>query len=141
MPMTKGSHTANTLLAFMAGVLAFLLFHQIASSLVNGRVAWNISTRIAPFGIPQVFNQAFWGGIWGIVFALAAPKFPRGLLWWVAALAFGAVLLPLVSWYVVPAIKGAALGPRNSIMNSMIVNGAWGVGMGVFWKLFGARAP
>lgn len=122
-------------IAFVAGVLAVFVFHQIMSSVLNAKVQWNMTPLIPPFGVPQVFNQAFWGGVWGLVFVLLAPKFPGGALWWLTAFLFGAILLPLVSWYVVPLIKGNPLGPRNSIVNSMLINGAWGVGMGVFWKL------
>ena len=135
--------TRNVIIAFIAGFLAVLVFHQVMSSLINGRMQWNMGPASAAafgaFGLPQVVNQAFWGGVWGIVFAWMAPKFPKGPLWWVASIAFGAILLPLVSWYVVPALKGLPLGPRNA-MNSMLINGAWGLGMGVFWKLFNRAA-
>ena len=43
---------------------------------------------IPPFGVPQILSQAFWGGIWGIVFALAVPRLPAPLdgVWgWVLA--------------------------------------------------------
>jgi phosphotransferase system glucose/maltose/N-acetylglucosamine-specific IIC component len=125
----------NALIAFVAGVLAVLVFHQVMSSLLNAKIQWNMTPRIAPWGIPQIVNQAFWGGIWGLVFAWLAPRFPKGVLWWVTAALFGAILLPLVSWYVVPLIKGNPLGPRNGVTNSMLINGAWGLGMGVFWRL------
>ncbi len=125
------------IVAFVSGVLAVLVFHQVMSSLLNAKVQWNMIPLIAPFGVPQVVNQSFWGGVWGIAFAWLAPRFPGGALWWVSAILFGAVLLPLVSWYVVPLIKGLPLGPRNSVMTSMLINGAWGLGMGVFLKIFG----
>ena len=123
------------LIAFVAGVLAVFVFHQIMSSILNAKMQWNMTPLIPPFGVPQVFNQAFWGGVWGLVFVWLAPKFPGGALWWLTAFLFGAILLPLVSWYVVPAIKGLPLGPRNSVVNSMLINGAWGVGMGAFLRL------
>ena len=140
MTGTFSSCARTLLIAFVAGVLAVLVFHQIASSLLNGRMQWNMTPLIPPFGVPQVFNQAFWGGVWGLAFVCLAPKFPGGALWWLTAFLFGAILLPLVSWYVVPLIKGNPLGPRNSVMNSMIINGAWGLGMGVFLKLFNRQA-
>lgn len=140
MTNSASAFLRTMILAFVAGVLAVLVFHQIASSLLNGRAQWNMTPLIAPFGLPQIINQSFWGGVWGLGFAWAAPRFPRGALWWVTAIAFGAVLLPLVSWYVVPFIKGSPLGPRNSPINSMVINGAWGLGMGVFLKLLLRRA-
>jgi hypothetical protein len=140
--MSKSStfSPGNLVLAFVAGVLAVFVFHQIASSLLNAKMQWNMTPLIPPFGVPQVFSQAFWGGVWGLVFLWLSQRFPGGALWWVASFLFGAILLPLVSWYVVPLIKGLPLGPRNSILNSMLINGAWGVGMGVFLKLLVRRA-
>ena len=83
------------ILAFVAGVLAVLVFHQIAASLVNWCVQWNL---IPPFSVPQVvnqqvinqqvINQSFRGGVWILVFAWLAPRFPKGVSWWVTAFAF-----------------------------------------------------
>ncbi len=135
MENTSSCSPKSLALAFVAGVLAVFVFHQIASSVINAKMQWNMTPLVPPFGVPQVFNQAFWGGVWGLAFVWLSSRFPAGALWWVTAFLFGAILLPLVSWYVVPLIKGAPLGPRNSILNSMLINGAWGLGMGVFWRL------
>ena len=100
---TSGSATGrNVIIGFIAGFLAVLVFHQVMSSLLNGRMQWNMGpaagAAFQAFGLPQVINQAFWGGVWGVLFAWLAPRFPRGALWWITAILFGAILLPLVSW-------------------------------------------
>ena len=56
--------------------------------------------------MPQVLPQAFWGGLWGIVLALALP-FRGRVNYWVFAMAFGLIAPPLVGWFVVPLIKAA----------------------------------
>jgi hypothetical protein len=56
---------------------------------------------------------------------------------WVAVL-FGAILLPVVYVLVVLPIKGAPAGPLLSpaiIAFALVVNGAWGLGTFVFWRL------
>src|SRR5512143_377672 len=66
---------------FLAGFLATLLFHQLTLALL-----WRLG--VAPFGpfpmgttwpfsIPAVWSLAFWGGIWGVLFALVERRFPR----------------------------------------------------------------
>src|SRR3546814_7559639 len=61
-----------------------------------------------PFGVPEAISLAFWGGIWGLVFSWAEPKFPRGYGYWIAALLFGAILPTLVAWFVVAPKIGRA---------------------------------
>ena len=69
-------------LAFVAGFLAVPVFHQPMLALLHGlgvTPGAPYATRpLPPLGVPQILSQSFWGGIWGIVFALAAPRFPRG---------------------------------------------------------------
>ena len=62
------------LLGFLAGILSVLVFHQgtvwllnQAGVLPNGPFRF---TPIAPFGVPQIVNQAFWGGLWGVLVPL-----------------------------------------------------------------------
>jgi pSer/pThr/pTyr-binding forkhead associated (FHA) protein len=49
-----------------------------------------------------------------------------------AALVFGAIFPTLVGWYLIPLIKGGAFGPRGVWYNGFLINGAWGLGTGVF---------
>lgn len=98
--------------AFVAGAVGVLAFHQVTWWLlyIVGIIP-DFSYRLkptAPLGVPQVFSQAFWGGLWGIVLALALPL--RGRVnYWVFAMAFGLIAPTVVGWFVVPLIKGAPL--------------------------------
>lgn len=122
-------------LAFIAGFVAVLLFHQPMVALLHAigiTGAASYATRpIPPLGVPQVVSQAFWGGVWGIVLSLVAPFFPRGIAYWVAALLFGAIVLSLVAWFVVAPLKGlpvAGGGRPAGIVTALLANGAWGFG-------------
>ena len=55
----------------------------------------------APFGVPAVISLAFWGGIWGILFAALDSRFPPDGGYWLAAFLFGALAPSLVAWLVV----------------------------------------
>lgn len=128
-------------LGFVAGFLATLVFHQIAVSIL-----WAIGIApfgpypmgaTAPFGVPAVISLAFWGGVWGIIYALVDRHFPAGGNYWVAAFVFGAILPSLVALLVVVPLKGGPVGGGGSpalLLTAVLVNGAWGLGTGIFLR-------
>ena len=65
---------------FIGGCLSVLVFHQLfiwAMTQAGWMKATVYSTRaIPPLGVPQIVSQAFWGGLWGIVFAFVVPRLP-----------------------------------------------------------------
>ena len=133
------------MLGFAAGALAVPVFHQAALALLHaagiGPAAWNMAP-VPPSGVPALVSAAFWGGLWGIVLALVEPRFPRGAAYWLAALAFGAVLPTLVVWLVVLPLKGIPLGSAlrwPGIVIGPVVNGAWGVGTALLLRAFAGR--
>jgi len=142
-----GSFSAGVLfLAFVAGFLAVPLFHQPMLALlhVSGVTpAAPYSLRpLPPLGVPQVASQSFWGGVWGIVFALAARRFPRGAAYWASAVLFGAFALSLVAWFIVAPLKGLPIaggGRPTAIITGLLVNGAWGAGTAALLWLFRQR--
>src|SRR5215217_734576 len=98
---------------------------------------------LPPLWVPQVISQSFWGGIWGIVFALVAPRFPRGAGYWATAVLFGAFALSLVAWFVVAPLKGlpvAGGGRPAAIATALLVNGAWGFGTALLLLAFRGMA-
>ena len=57
-----------SILGFIAGFLAVLIFHQTTWYLLNlggliplDRPAWPLDP-IPPYGVPSVISKAFWGG-------------------------------------------------------------------------------
>ena len=98
---------------FVSGALAVLLFHQGAAALLHAldltsRAPYSMAAT-APFGIPQLWSIALWGGVWGVLLAAALMRL-RGAALIVAAMVFGAVLPTLVAWFVVAPLKGSAGG-------------------------------
>jgi hypothetical protein len=93
----------------------------------------------SPFGVPQVWSIAFWGGIWGAVLAATLARLEGARLLF-AALVFGAVFPTLVAWFLVAPLKGqpmaAGLVPVAMAVG-LILNGAWGLGTGIGLALFG----
>ena len=65
-------------MAFAAGFIAVILFHQPMLSLLHAvgmTPARAYAVRpTAPLGTPQVISSAFWGGVWGIIFALFGAR-------------------------------------------------------------------
>jgi hypothetical protein len=138
--MTRGL-PGKILVGFVAGAVGVLLFHQIVLLLAHllGLVpfaAYSLQPT-APLGVPQVVSTAFWGGIWGIVLVLLLTSVSGADRLWVAVL-FGAVLPSLVAALVVTPLKGgdmAAWLTPGRIAMALVINGAWGLGTWLFYRL------
>jgi hypothetical protein len=135
------SFVRRIVLGFIAGALAVLLFHQVVVLIFHlaGLIPFApyslAPTR--PLGVPQFLSDTFWGGVWGILLVLLMSGVRQADRLWVAVL-FGAILLPLVYVLVVLPLKGKPPGmllTAPAIVFALIVNGAWGLGTFVFWRL------
>jgi hypothetical protein len=138
---TSKGFSRRFLFGFIAGFLSTLIFHQLALGLLwSAGVAPSAPFSMAatqPFGVPAVFSLAFWGGVWGVLFALTEGKFGRRGGYWVAAFLFGAVLPSLVALFVVLPLKGQPVGGDwrpPLLLTAFLINGAWGVGTGLFLR-------
>ncbi|MBG1240829.1 hypothetical protein [Nostoc sp. NZL] len=144
--MTQKAALSRFALAFVAGFVSVLLFHQGMLALLH---AVNFTPRAPyptaptpPFGIPQIWSSAFWGGVWGLIWVAFAPRFRHYKSYWLAALVFGAIFPTVVAWFVVAPLKGQPIAggwKLVGIVTGLLVNGAWGVGTAGLLKLFSRR--
>jgi len=142
------SSSKGLLLAFIAGFIAVLAFHQsLLAVLVAAGVVSGTPYSLAPAGvtgIPQVFSRALFGGGWGIVLMmLLEHRLARqsAAAFWIGALAIGALLPSLVAWFIVEPIKGlppAAGGDPARLALALVANGAWGIGTAAVYRLLRA---
>ncbi len=130
------------LLGFAAAFLGVLFFHQSTITFFHG-MGWSPNpafrqTPIPPFGVPQLWNACFWGGLWGILFAWLVDKRPAMMPLPVFAVLF-CLALPLVlgAWVVVPLIKGNPMfanGNTVAMWRSLGIYTVWGLGLALFWR-------
>ena len=126
------------LLAFLAGFVATLVFHQGALWLlhlagVTPRTPF-VMKPVPPFNVPSVISLAFWGGVWGIIMIAAIGK-----AFYFVATVFGAVLPTLVAAFVIAPLRHMPLpagNPGKLLAMGLIVNGAWGLGTALLYRLF-----
>ncbi|HET7197959.1 MAG TPA: hypothetical protein VFI86_04775 [Burkholderiales bacterium] len=131
------------IVGFLSGAAAVLVFHQGTVALfhlldLTGSTPYSLHAT-PPWGVPQVWSLAFWGGVWGVLLALALARLHGAALpgW---GLVFGAILPTLVAWFVVAPLKGhpAAGGFAPAAMAlALVANGLWGLGTGIGLALFG----
>ncbi len=72
----------SLLFGFIAGAIAVVTVHEIIdyilySAGVFPRVPWSLKPS-AVTGVPQIVSDAFWGGVWGMIFALLYVVLPGG---------------------------------------------------------------
>ncbi|MGN6185339.1 MAG: hypothetical protein ACTHQM_17000 [Thermoanaerobaculia bacterium] len=117
---------------FIAGLLAVPLFHQAVLYVLH---TIGLTTRkpfamtpTAPFGVPQTFSLAFWGGVWGLILGVVLLR-ARGRAYWIIACVFGAIVPTLVAVLLVAPLKGQPI-PHDLSMLSLgfTVNFFWGLG-------------
>ena len=135
IPFTRIRCSIQFVFAFIAGFCSVLIFHQGMLSLLHAAGITPATpfpyASTKPFGVPQIWSLAFWGGIWGFVFALASRGFPGGAGYWLLTVIFGALGPTLVAWLVVFPLKGLPLGggwKMSGVATGLMVNAAWGVG-------------
>lgn len=130
----------TALCGFIAGAVAYLVFHQgafwaLTQAGVLEASTWSmVSTK--PLGVPQVFSSMFWTGLWGVLGAFLVPRLslPRWLGW----VLFAAVLVTLVNWFIVLPLKGSPLGGgfrMPGVVVAPLVYSFWGLGM---WLIYSA---
>lgn len=145
---TLGSNTLlrDAALGFVAGVIAVLLFHQIMVfilSLIGMTASTPYSMRpVPPFGVPTILNQMFWGGLWGVVFALIVDRLPRTWPLWAVGILFGWLGPMMVTWFVMAPIRGnpvaAGWVPSRMLVTALIA-GSFGLGVALIFTLLRSR--
>jgi hypothetical protein len=131
------------LLAFIAGFVATLVFHQGLLFLLHRagaspRAAYDLKP-VPPFAVPQVVSLAFWGGLWAIALLPLLARWQGSWTGWLAWVIAGAVGPSLVALFVVLPLKGkpiAAGGDVKVIVGALLLNGAWGLGTAALLRLF-----
>jgi hypothetical protein len=144
----RRSLAAVLLLGFVAGALATLTFHQATIWLLSALGAIQSSPYswrpVAPFGVPQFFNLAFWGGLWGCVFALVADRFPRNWPLWLSGFLFGAIAPTLVGWFVVAPLQGQSMAQGFNparMWVAPVINGFYGLGTALIYEALRRWVP
>lgn len=129
----------SVLSLFIAGFLATMIFHQAVAGLwyIGGMAPtppYNFHPT-APFGVPQIWSLAFWGGVWGILYGWVENKFPSGAPYWIAAIVFGAIAPTLFGRIVVAPIKHLPIDlALPGLIRGFEINGVWGLGVAAFLR-------
>ena len=128
-------------IGFVAGAVGVLVFHQgivLVMYLAGLLPSAPYSLRATPpFGVPQVLSSAFWGGLWGILLVWLMTTVRAADRLWVALL-FGGVLPTLVGILVVTPLKGGDPAARLQfamLLRGFIINGAWGLGAALTYRV------
>ena len=93
-----------------------------------------------PLGVPLIASLCFWGGLYGLAFGLVLPRLPRASMW-LLGLGLG-LLAAIVGWFVVAPLKGQPVAggfvPLRMLV-SVLINGTWGIGVGLILPLLMRR--
>ena len=136
---------SRAMFGIIAAVISVLVFHQGMWELLHlfGLMPAPYPTDgVPPFGVPRIINLCFWGGVWGAVFGLILPKLPESYPMWVRGLGLG-IAAALVGLFIVPMIKGLPVAggwAAMAIVRSFLINGVWGIGVGLILPILMRQA-
>ena len=136
--MTNALSGRTIALAFVAGVLATLIPHQLFLLALKAP-AYSMAPTW-PFGIWEFVSLSFFGVLWGIVLALIVPRLPAPFNDWLGWVILGALGPTLVFWGVVTPLKYpppvvAAIFSMPLLVVLPLVNAIWGIGTWAFMKI------
>jgi hypothetical protein len=149
--------SGRIVLGFIAAALAVLIAHEgiiylltVSGYLPGPNRAWSMAVKVPPYGVPRLVNNVFWGGLWGVLFALVYDRVPGGMAW-LKGLLFGLFMVVVSNWILVPLIKGQVFGvtsppqvlfanfdPRRMLFTVLIV-GSFGLALGIIYGLMRPR--
>jgi hypothetical protein len=129
----------RAVLGFVAAVIATLTFHQAMWAVLHAAGTMPAApypmAPTGPLGVPKMVSLCFWAGLYGAVFGVVMPRLTAPL--WLCGLALG-IIAALGGMFVVLPLKGqpVAVGfAWKSWLNSLLINGFWGIGVGVIAAL------
>ena len=126
---------------FVAAAISVVLVHESIIFLLKmaGMIpaeAWSMKP-VPPYGVPTLANSIFWGGLWGVLFALIADRIPIGQMW-LKGLIFGLCILVLSNWLILALIKSrplfAGFDPIRMLDGVLILSG-FGIAMALIYEV------
>lgn len=138
-------------LGFIAAAISVLIVHQTIVYVLGmygmtRGVPWNL--RPLGYGwfstLPTLANSVFWGGVWGIVFALVYRWVPGG--WsWLKGLIFGLLIVLISNWTMLPIIRQYVFNyptqplfgglNQQAMIATVLIVGGFGLGLGIIYGL------
>lgn len=110
--MNPNTPIGMAVFGFVAAAISVVVFHQGMILILHllGQVPnfpW--SFRLNPWNVPQLINNMFWGGLYGIVFAFLLRYVPPMPTW-----LKGILLAVVINWFimnqiVLPIIRGTPM--------------------------------
>lgn len=125
----------HLLIGFASGFIAVLIFHQGMVALLHllnlpglgGPAGWSMRP-VGPFNVPAVLNASFWGGLYGILYAVLRPRL--ALPAWIAGLLLGLLAVAVLVLVVAPLKHFHPLGtwPASTWARVLLIHLSWGLG-------------
>ena len=118
---------------FIGGFLAVLTFQQAMVGLLHatdviGGAPFSLAP-VPPFRVPQLLDLCFWGGVWGLAFALVVQWVPGSAL--IQGILLGIAAVLAAHLLIVP-LKGGSISQGwefHGLAVSLAINCFWGIGV------------
>ena len=130
----------SLLIGFIAAAISVVIVHQGIVFALNRAGIWPAkpwSTEpTGPYKVPTIVNSIFWGGMWGVVYALFQRYVP-GHQAWQQGLVFGWLMALISNFTILPTIKGQPLfmgGDQKKIAIVLLILSGFGIATAVVYQ-------
>ena len=132
----------RALAGFCAAVVSTLTFHQAmwAMLFLIGLMGPPFPLGTNRFGVPFIVSISIWRGVWGAAYGVASSW--RLMSAWLSGLVFG-VLVGACEWVSALLQSGEWVVSQQRwlyLLQALLVNGFWGLGLGVMLAALLARS-
>jgi hypothetical protein len=139
------------ILGFVAAAISVVVVHEGIILILSQyglirATAWGMQA-MPPWGVPRLINNIFWGGLWGVLFALVYDWIPGGASW-LKGLIFGLCIVVVSNWILLPLIKSRVFGQSNLVLFNgwdhrimlavVCIVGGFGLGLGIIYGVLRA---
>lgn len=148
----------RAVLGFIAAAISVLIVHQtIVYALGMAGMTRSVPWQMRPLGygpvpwLPILINSVFWGGMWGVVFALIYDWLPSQSSW-LKGLIFGILVVIFSNWIFLPLIRQyvfnyppqplfAGFNGSNPavLLPGFLILAGFGLGLGIIYGLMARR--
>lgn len=124
-----------------------IIYLLTTAGLVKG-TPWSLAP-VAPFGVPQIVNSIFWGGLWGALYGVIHDMLPGGSDW-LKGLIYGLAIVVVSNWIAIPLIKGILLGQKDQaffagfdpsrMLAGVLILGGFGIATALIYRMLVERS-
>ena len=131
---------SDLLRGIAAAAISVLFVHQVIVFILHKSGLWPgkpySTAPVGPLGVPTILNSVFWGGVWGVVYALFHEMLPAAPTW-LHGVTFGCLMAVFSNSLLVPLLKRQPLFfdfDVKKLVSVFLILSGFGAGLALLYE-------